>query len=61
MTSDVPEVQDLVGELAKKVSSTAAVLSPAQIGRALFGLQGLSSTASIFAESALGKNSKMRA
>lgn len=54
MTSDVSEVQDLVGELAKKISSTAAILRPVHIGRALFGLQGLSSSASIFEESALG-------
>lgn len=54
MTSDVPEVQDIVNELAKKVSSTAASLNPTQIGRALFGLQGLSSSRGIFEESALG-------
>jgi hypothetical protein len=54
MTSDVTEVQNIVNELAKKVSSTAASLNPMQIGRALFGLQGLSSSRSIFEESALG-------
>jgi len=54
MTGDVPEVQELVGELAKKVATTAAELSPVQVGHALFGLQSLSSSASIIEESSLG-------
>lgn len=33
MTSNVPEVQELAGELAKKVSSSNADLNPEQIGR----------------------------
>jgi hypothetical protein len=57
MTSNVPEVQELAGELAKKVSASTAELSPEQIGRCLFGLQGLSSSASIIEESALGLDS----
>jgi hypothetical protein len=40
-TSDVQEVQELVGELAKKIAITSAELNSEQIGRALFGLQGL--------------------
>ena len=40
-TSDVPEVQELVGELAKKIAVTAADMSADQLGKALFGLQGL--------------------
>jgi hypothetical protein len=39
-TSDVPEVQELVGEIAKKIAVTAAELNSEQLGRALFGLQG---------------------
>ena len=54
MSSDISEVQELVKELAKKISSTAAVLNSEQIGRALFGLQGFSSSASVFEESAVG-------
>ena len=57
MTSNVPEVQELAGELAKKVSASNAELSPEQIGRCLFGLQGLSSSASLIQESALGLDS----
>ena len=33
-------MQELVGELAKKVAVTSAELSSEQLGRALFGLQG---------------------
>lgn len=33
MTSNVPEVQELAGELAKKVSASSAELNPEQIGR----------------------------
>ena len=40
LTSKVPEVQELIGELAKKVSATSAIFSPVQLGTALFGLQG---------------------
>ena len=57
MTSNVPEVQELAGELAKKVSASSAELTPEQIGRCLFGLQGLSSSASLIQESALGLDS----
>jgi hypothetical protein len=57
MTSNIPEVQELAGELAKKVSQSTAVLTPSEIGRALFGLQGLSSSASLIQESALGLDS----
>jgi len=57
MAEKVPEVQELLGELAKKIAVTAAELSPEEVGRALFGLQGLSSEASIFAESAIGIDS----
>jgi very-short-patch-repair endonuclease len=57
MSSDVPEVQLLVGELAKKIAATAAPLRGAEVGRALFGLQCLSSSPSIFAESAVGIDS----
>lgn len=53
-TSNIPEVQELVGELAKKIAQTAATLNSEQVGRALYGLQGLSSAASIFQESAIG-------
>lgn len=56
-SSNVPEVQELVGELAKKISSTPDKLTPEMIGRALFGLQGLTSSASIFEESAIGLDS----
>ena len=50
MRSDIPEVQELLGELAKKVSSTAAGLNTQQLGRALFGLQvrGLLSSPVLF-------------
>jgi hypothetical protein len=54
MSSSIPEVQDLCRELAKKISSTAAELSPEQAGRALFGLQGFSSARSLFEESSIG-------
>lgn len=47
------EVQELLSELAKKISATGASLSAEQIGRVLFGLQGLSSEPSIFADSAI--------
>ncbi len=57
MTSNIPEVQELVSELAKKISYTGAELTPPLIGRALFGLQGLSSAPSIFQESAIGIDS----
>jgi hypothetical protein len=57
MTSNIPEVQELAGELAKKVSQSTAMLTPSEIGRALFGLQGLSSSASLIQESALGLDS----
>lgn len=57
MAENIPEVQNLIGELAKKIASTAAEMSPEEMGRALFGLQGLSSQASIFAESAIGIDS----
>jgi len=57
MAEKVPEVQELLGELAKKIAVTAAELSPEEVGRALFGLQGLSSEASIFAESVIGIDS----
>lgn len=50
MTSNVTEVQNLLGELAKKIAITGAELSPTQIGRALGGLQGISNEVSIFAE-----------
>lgn len=50
MTSNVTEVQSLLGELAKKIAITAAELSPTQVGRALGGLQGISNEVSIFAE-----------
>ena len=39
MSSNVDEVLQLVGELAKKIATTGAVLTPRDIGRALFGLQ----------------------
>ena len=51
MNSKVGEVQNLLSELAKKIAFSPADLSPTLIGRALFGLQGISSEASIFAES----------
>lgn len=54
LDSDVPEVQELLGELAKKIALTQVTLSSQQLGRALFGLQGLRSTSSVFAESAIG-------
>jgi uncharacterized protein YukE len=54
MNSAVPEVQELVGELAKKVASTAATFNSVQMGNALFGLQGLSSRSSFIQESAIG-------
>jgi len=57
MADKGPEVQELLSELAKKISVTAAEMNPDEVGRALFGLQGLSSQASIFAESALGIDS----
>jgi len=47
MTCEYPEVQELVGELAKKIAATGAELSPQLAGRALFGLQGFSSRASV--------------
>lgn len=53
LRNDVPEVQELLGEIAKKVSSTAAGLSIQQLGRALFGLQGLTTSGSIFEDSAV--------
>lgn len=53
MTGDMPEVQELLGELAKKIATTAAELTPDQIGRALFGLQSLSSNSGLFEESAI--------
>lgn len=43
--------------MAKKIASTSAEFSPVQLGQALFGLQGLSSTASIFQDSAVGLDS----
>merc|ERR1711988_1492170 len=54
LSSDVQEVQNLLTELAKKVSVSPASFTPDQVGRALFGLQGLSSQGSIFSESAIG-------
>merc|ERR1711968_184798 len=54
LSSDVQEVQNLLTELAKKISVSPATLSAEQVGRALFGLQGLSSQGSIFSESAIG-------
>lgn len=57
LTSDIPEVQELAGELAKKISSTSAILTGEQMGRALFGLQGLSTSGSIFEDSAVGLDS----
>lgn len=54
LDSDVPEVQELLGELAKKIALTPVTLSSSQLGRALFGLQGLRSASSVFAESAIG-------
>lgn len=54
MQSNVQEVQSLLTELAKKISVSPANLSPEQVGRALFGLQGLSSQGSIFTDSAIG-------
>lgn len=56
-TSDIPEVQELASELAKKIASTAADLDAENTGRALFGLQGLSSSGSVFEESAIGIDS----
>lgn len=41
-TSDISEVQELVGQLAKKIAVTSADLNSEQLGRALFGLQGTS-------------------
>ena len=40
MTSNIPEVQNLFGELAKKIAITGADLTPSLIGRSLYGLQG---------------------
>jgi len=51
MTSDVSEVQELIASLAIKISSTAAVFTSDQIGRALFSLQGLSRSKRIYEES----------
>lgn len=50
MTSNITEVQNLLGELAKKIAITGAELTPSQVGRSLAGLKGLSSEVSIFAE-----------
>ena len=33
MTSNIPEVQELAGQLAKKVSASSAEMTPQQIGR----------------------------
>jgi hypothetical protein len=54
MQSDSQEIQDLLNELAKKISSSPTMLSPREVGRALYGLQGLSTQASIFSDSAIG-------
>ena len=56
-TSDIQEVQDLAGALAKKIAFTNAQLTSSQLGRALFGLQGLSTAGSIFLESVIGIDS----
>ncbi|KAJ1430676.1 hypothetical protein B484DRAFT_448754 [Ochromonadaceae sp. CCMP2298] len=56
-SSDIPEVQELIEELAKKIAITGAELTSEQLGRALFGLQSLTSSASIFEESAYGLDS----
>lgn len=53
MTCDTAEVQILVGELAKKIAATGAEFTPAQAARALFGLQGFSSAASVTSGSAI--------
>jgi len=57
LSSTIPEVKQLIEELAKKIAVTAAELTSEQLGRALFGLQALSTSGSIFEESAIGIDS----